>query len=249
MGHWTLIQEAAHLPFKLCRTKCVLTVYAVSVSVQSLRYKWKLMQTKLFYSLPLRIIKQKYSSAVLIMELESPRIPEYNLSQNNQTAEGFIQGTSHMYDIQDGLWDIWSHLCLTEGHCGKTFAILRRFLSKAVPKADWLLIADDDTLIRCLKFSASNFSNFVFIYAQTVLTVCWTVCLLFSLPRLRQLLCCYDPKEGVSLGERYGYGLVQNGYSYTTGGGGWGRDMNIVVLSVSGCAQKNGEAKMSPCII
>uniref|UniRef100_A0A8D3CS92 Beta 3-glucosyltransferase b n=1 Tax=Scophthalmus maximus TaxID=52904 RepID=A0A8D3CS92_SCOMX len=34
------------------------------------------------------------------------------------------------------------------GHCGKTFAILRRFLSKAVPKADWLLIVDDDTLIR-----------------------------------------------------------------------------------------------------
>uniref|UniRef100_A0A3Q2WGJ4 Beta 3-glucosyltransferase b n=1 Tax=Haplochromis burtoni TaxID=8153 RepID=A0A3Q2WGJ4_HAPBU len=74
------------------------------------------------------------------------------------------------------------------GHCGKTFAILRRFLGKAVPKADWLLIVDDDTLI--------------------------------SLPRLRQLLRCYDPKEAVSLGERYGYGLIQKGYSYTTGGGG-----------------------------
>ncbi|XP_026183308.1 beta-1,3-glucosyltransferase isoform X3 [Mastacembelus armatus] len=33
------------------------------------------------------------------------------------------------------------------GHCGKTFAILKRFLSKAVPKTEWLLIADDDTLI------------------------------------------------------------------------------------------------------
>ncbi|XP_034539866.1 beta-1,3-glucosyltransferase [Notolabrus celidotus] len=74
------------------------------------------------------------------------------------------------------------------GHCGKTFAILRRFLSKAVPKADWLLIVDDDTLI--------------------------------SLPRLRRLLRCYDPKEAVSLGERYGFGLVHHGYSYTTGGGG-----------------------------
>ncbi|KAM7374467.1 hypothetical protein PAMP_007123 [Pampus punctatissimus] len=74
------------------------------------------------------------------------------------------------------------------GHCGKTFAILKRFLSKAEPKADWLLIVDDDTLI--------------------------------SLPRLRRLLRCYDPKEAVSLGERYGYGLVQSGYSYTTGGGG-----------------------------
>ncbi|XP_023272334.1 beta-1,3-glucosyltransferase [Seriola lalandi dorsalis] len=74
------------------------------------------------------------------------------------------------------------------GHCGKTFAIFRRFLSDAVPKADWLLIVDDDTLI--------------------------------SLPRLRRLLRCYDPKEAVSLGERYGYNLVQSGYSYTTGGGG-----------------------------
>ncbi|KAK5858598.1 hypothetical protein PBY51_002727 [Eleginops maclovinus] len=74
------------------------------------------------------------------------------------------------------------------GHCGKTFAILKRFLSQDVPKVDWLLIVDDDTLI--------------------------------SLPRLRQLLRCYDPKEAVSLGERYGYGLLQRGYSYTTGGGG-----------------------------
>lgn len=142
--------------------------------------------------------------------LQSIPIPKYNVSQDNQRQED-------VYNINDGLLDIWS-VCLTEGHCGKTFAILRRFLSKAVPKADWLLIADDDTLIRCLKFATSNFSDFI--YAQTVLTVCWTACLLFSLPRLRQLLCCYDPKEAVSLGERYGYGLVQNGYSYTTGGGG-----------------------------
>ncbi|XP_047676459.1 beta 3-glucosyltransferase a isoform X2 [Tachysurus fulvidraco] len=34
------------------------------------------------------------------------------------------------------------------GHCGKTFAILRRYVSGAVPKTDWLLIVDDDTLIR-----------------------------------------------------------------------------------------------------
>ncbi|XP_063059689.1 beta-1,3-glucosyltransferase-like [Engraulis encrasicolus] len=43
---------------------------------------------------------------------------------------------------------------------------------------------------------------------------------LISLSRLRGLLSCYDPKEAVCLGERYGYGLVQNGYSYITGGGG-----------------------------
>lgn len=41
-----------------------------------------------------------------------------------------------------------------------------------------------------------------------------------SLSRLRKLLRCYDPGEAVSLGERYGYGLLQKGYSYTTGGGG-----------------------------
>ncbi|XP_069046239.1 beta 3-glucosyltransferase a isoform X2 [Lepisosteus oculatus] len=33
------------------------------------------------------------------------------------------------------------------GHCGKTFAILKRFVSKSVPKTNWLLIVDDDTLI------------------------------------------------------------------------------------------------------
>ncbi|XP_030010995.1 beta-1,3-glucosyltransferase [Sphaeramia orbicularis] len=88
------------------------------------------------------------------------------------------------------------------GHCGKTFAILKRFLSNAVPKADWLLIVDDDTLI--------------------------------SLPRLRRLLRCYDPKEEVSLGERYGYGLVQNGYSYTTGGGGMVLSRAAVSRIISG---------------
>ncbi|XP_067364274.1 beta 3-glucosyltransferase a isoform X2 [Channa argus] len=34
------------------------------------------------------------------------------------------------------------------GHCGKTFAILQRFLSSAVPNTKWLLVVDDDTLIR-----------------------------------------------------------------------------------------------------
>ncbi|XP_041116023.1 beta-1,3-glucosyltransferase-like, partial [Polyodon spathula] len=33
------------------------------------------------------------------------------------------------------------------GHCGKTFAILERFLSEAIPKTNWLVIVDDDTLI------------------------------------------------------------------------------------------------------
>ncbi|CAB1348445.1 unnamed protein product [Coregonus sp. 'balchen'] len=73
-------------------------------------------------------------------------------------------------------------------HCGKTFAILERYVSDAVPKTSWLLVVDDDTLI--------------------------------SLPRLQMLLSCYDPSEPVCLGERYGYGLSQGGYSYITGGGG-----------------------------
>lgn len=42
-----------------------------------------------------------------------------------------------------------------------------------------------------------------------------------SLPRLQELLSCYNPSEPVCLGERYGYGLSQGGYSYITGGGGW----------------------------
>lgn len=41
-----------------------------------------------------------------------------------------------------------------------------------------------------------------------------------SLPRVQLLLSCYDPSEPVCLGERYGYGLSQGGYSYITGGGG-----------------------------
>ncbi|XP_073349894.1 beta 3-glucosyltransferase a isoform X2 [Pagrus major] len=37
------------------------------------------------------------------------------------------------------------------GHCGKTFAILQRFLNSSVPKTKWLIVVDDDTLIRfCL---------------------------------------------------------------------------------------------------
>uniref|UniRef100_A0A3P9P132 Beta 3-glucosyltransferase b n=1 Tax=Poecilia reticulata TaxID=8081 RepID=A0A3P9P132_POERE len=97
------------------------------------------------------------------------------------------------------------------GHCGKTFAIMRRFLSEAVPKVDWLVIVDDDTLI--------------------------------SLPRLRRLLRCYNPKEAVSLGERYGYGLMQNGYSYTTGGGGMVLSRTAVsILLSSGCSCYSDDA-------
>ncbi|XP_061137235.1 beta-1,3-glucosyltransferase-like isoform X2 [Syngnathus typhle] len=90
------------------------------------------------------------------------------------------------------------------GHCGKTFAILKRFVSGAVPDTEWLLVVDDDTLI--------------------------------SLPRLRSLLSCYQPREAVYLGERYGYGLGQGGYSYITGGGGMVFSREAVArLLQSGC--------------
>uniref|UniRef100_A0A6Q2XN18 Fringe-like glycosyltransferase domain-containing protein n=1 Tax=Esox lucius TaxID=8010 RepID=A0A6Q2XN18_ESOLU len=90
------------------------------------------------------------------------------------------------------------------GHCGKTFAIMKRYVSEAVPKTSWLLVVDDDTLI--------------------------------SLPRLQMLLSCYDPSEPVCLGERYGYGLGQGGYSYITGGGGMVFSRTAVMkLLASGC--------------
>ncbi|XP_031429112.1 beta 3-glucosyltransferase a [Clupea harengus] len=97
------------------------------------------------------------------------------------------------------------------GHCGKTFAILKRFASGAVPKTNWLLIVDDDTLI--------------------------------SLPRLQALLSCYDPSEPLCLGERYGYGLSQGGYSYITGGGGMVFSRETVVrLLASGCKCYSNDA-------
>ncbi|TKS80778.1 Beta-1,3-glucosyltransferase [Collichthys lucidus] len=97
------------------------------------------------------------------------------------------------------------------GHCGKTFAILQRFLSSSVPNTKWLIIVDDDTLI--------------------------------SLPRLQDLLSCYNPSEPVCLGERYGYGLSQGGYSYITGGGGMVFSREAVVrLLDSGCKCYSNDA-------
>ncbi|KAG7269644.1 hypothetical protein CRUP_016435 [Coryphaenoides rupestris] len=57
---------------------------------------------------------------------------------------------------------------------------------------------------------------------------------LSSLPRLRSLLRCYDATEAVSLGERYGYGLGQKGYSYTTGGAGMVFSRTAVTKILSG---------------
>ncbi|XP_072515482.1 beta-1,3-glucosyltransferase [Salminus brasiliensis] len=59
---------------------------------------------------------------------------------------------------------------------------------------------------------------------------------LISLTRLRRLLRCYNPTEAVCVGERYGYGLSQGGYSYITGGGGmvFSREAVLRIL-FSGC--------------
>ncbi|KAJ4935310.1 hypothetical protein JOQ06_016846, partial [Pogonophryne albipinna] len=97
------------------------------------------------------------------------------------------------------------------GHCGKTFAILQRFLTSSVPNTKWLLVVDDDTLI--------------------------------SLSRLQVLLSCYHPSEPVCLGERYGYGLSQGGYSYITGGGGmvFSREAVVQLLN-SGCKCYSNDA-------
>ncbi|KAK3786123.1 hypothetical protein RRG08_045509 [Elysia crispata] len=44
---------------------------------------------------------------------------------------------------------------------------------------------------------------------------------IINLDQLRYLLSCYNPKQPVALGERYGYGLLRGGgYDYITGGGG-----------------------------
>ncbi|XP_041349949.1 beta-1,3-glucosyltransferase-like [Gigantopelta aegis] len=44
---------------------------------------------------------------------------------------------------------------------------------------------------------------------------------IISLKQLRKLLACYDAKEVVVMGERYGYGVAKGyGYNYITGGGG-----------------------------
>ncbi|XP_051963411.1 beta 3-glucosyltransferase a [Xyrauchen texanus] len=142
---------------------------------------------KKFHSERVPVVKKTWGKQAMLLEYYSdyadPSIPTINLGVPNTER----------------------------GHCGKTFAILRRFLSSALPKMDWLLIVDDDTLI--------------------------------SLPRLQALLSCYDSSEAVCLGERYGYGLGQGGYSYITGGGGmvFSREAVVQILG-SGCKCYSNDA-------
>lgn len=76
-------------------------------------------------------------------------------------------------------------------------------------------------------FQLPNRQFHVCVYAQACVCdddddegVMSLICAFCSLPRLQDLLSCYNPSEPVCLGERYGYGLSQGGYSYITGGGG-----------------------------
>ncbi|XP_067306564.1 beta 3-glucosyltransferase a isoform X2 [Pseudorasbora parva] len=79
---------------------------------------------KKFHSDRVPVVKKTWSKQAALLEYYSdyadPSIPTINLGVPNTER----------------------------GHCGKTFAILRRFLSSHVPNTDWLLVVDDDTLIR-----------------------------------------------------------------------------------------------------
>ncbi|XP_056139784.1 beta-1,3-glucosyltransferase-like isoform X2 [Lampris incognitus] len=78
---------------------------------------------KKFHSERVPVVKKTWENHALFLEYYSdyadPSIPTINLGVPNTER----------------------------GHCGKTFAILKRFVSDAVPKTNWLLIVDDDTLI------------------------------------------------------------------------------------------------------
>lgn len=53
--------------------------------------------------------------------------------------------------------NVYSVFPLPLGHCGKTFAILERFLNHSSSRTPWLVIVDDDTLIR---YTSQYFRNY-----------------------------------------------------------------------------------------
>ncbi|XP_011506011.1 PREDICTED: beta-1,3-glucosyltransferase [Ceratosolen solmsi marchali] len=78
----------------------------------------------------------------------------------------------------------------SQGHCAKTYAILKHVAPILEENSlDWLVITDDDTIL--------------------------------SLSRVYKLLTCYNPKNTLAIGERYGYRTMKiYGYDYLTGGSG-----------------------------
>lgn len=79
--------------------------------------------------------------------------------------------------------------------------------------------------------------SFISVYDDDDEGVMSLICAFCSLPRLQVLLSCYDPSEPVCLGERYGYGLSQGGYSYITGGGGWVSDARGIMMKDTDAAE------------
>ena len=66
-----------------------------------------------------------------------------------------------------------------------------------------------------------TFSLVVVAFSLSLFSLVVVAIALLSVPRLQQLLACYNAKEVILLGERYGYGLGKgSGYEYITGGGG-----------------------------
>ncbi|VDM69385.1 unnamed protein product, partial [Strongylus vulgaris] len=97
------------------------------------------------------------------------------------------------------------------GHCGKTFVILRRF-------------------VRTLNESNAS-ENFSWLFIADDDT-------LVSIPRLLQLLSCYDSKDKMIIGERYGYGFStsgRDGYDYPTGGSGMAFSSSAAKAIISDC--------------
>ncbi|XP_031557357.1 beta-1,3-glucosyltransferase-like [Actinia tenebrosa] len=71
---------------------------------------------------------------------------------------------------------------------------------------------------------------------------------IMSAPRMQRLLACYDPKEVILLGERYGYGVTTGfGYEYVTGGGGMVLSraaINAIIESGCSCWEQNSPDDM-----
>ncbi|XP_033230481.1 beta-1,3-glucosyltransferase isoform X2 [Belonocnema kinseyi] len=89
-----------------------------------------------------------------------------------------------------------------KGHCAKTYEILKHaYTVMKEKKIDWLLIADDDTIL--------------------------------SLSRIQKLLSCYNPKDLIALGERYGFRINSDGYNYITAGGGLVLSAPLVELIIN----------------
>ncbi|GIX82319.1 beta-1,3-glucosyltransferase [Caerostris extrusa] len=111
------------------------------------------------------------------------------------------------------------------GHCQKTLSIMKFFdTGLLILSFDWLVIVDDDTLLRC---EGLGFVQFRFRLALRDLpeqSCSRSLKHLFLKNNLIQTKCvslCTDGAREVVIGERYGYSVSENfGYNYPTGGSG-----------------------------